>query len=372
MTDLFVYGTLMAQGLMSAVSASPLGQPNAAVLPDHQVFPVAGDVVPFIAPVVGGQARGLIWPELSDVAMRRLTAYETAFGYRLQDVSVIVDGQARRAKAYLPATDQPPGDGDWSLAAWEARHLAPAIFAAEELLARDPLPDAATLRQMWPMIETRAWARHRARSAPATIRHRAAADDAAVTPATPAAGAFFRFQGFDVSHARFDGTRSPVLRREVFVGVDAALLLPYDPVRDRVVLVEQVRVGPMVRGDANPWTLEPVAGIVDARESPPDAARREAVEESGLRIQTLVPAGSYYPSPGATTDYFYAYVGLCDIAAEAPYTGGLDAEAEDIRLHPTDFAAAMALADSGEITTGPLLHLLFWLARHRDRLRAMG
>ncbi len=357
---------------MSAVAGERAGKPIAAVLPDHRVFPLEGDVVPFIAPVAGGQVAGLIWPDLTEHAMRRLNAYEAAFGYVLQDVTVMVDGQARHAQAYLPETGQRPGDGDWSLATWEATHLAPAILAAEELLSYDPLPDAATLRQMWPMAQTRAWARHRARPAPATIRRRPAPDDAAITPVTPAAGAFFRFQGFDVSHARFDGTRSPVLRREVFVGVDAALLLPYDPVRDRIVLVEQVRVGPMVRGDANPWTLEPVAGIVDARENPQDAAIREAVEEAGISIRSLVPAGSYYPSPGATSDYFYSYVGLCDIAADTPYTGGLDAEAEDIRLHPMDFDAALALADSGEVTTGPLLHLLYWLARHRDRLRAMG
>lgn len=362
----------MSRHLMAAVSGERQGQPIAAVLPDHRVFAVADDVVPFIAPVAGGQAPGLIWPHLSETALHRLAAYEAAFGYALQDVTVLVDGKMRAARAYLPPEGQQAGTGDWSLGAWEATHLAPAILAAQELFARDPLPDAATLRQMWPMIETRAWSRHRAQPAPATVRRNAGPDDATVTAATPAAGAFFRFQGFDVSHARFDGTRSPALCREVFVGVDAALLLPYDPVRDRVVLVEQVRVGPMVRGDANPWTLEPVAGIVDARETPQDAALREALEEAGLHIRTLVPAGAYYPSPGATTDFFYSYVGLCNIAADAPYTGGLDAEAEDIRLHPMDFGAAMALADSGEITTGPLLHLLFWLARQRDHLRAMG
>ncbi|WP_019955086.1 NUDIX domain-containing protein [Yoonia vestfoldensis] len=128
----------------------------------------------------------------------------------------------------------------------------------------------------------------------------------------------------------------------------------------------------MVRHDPNPWMLEPVAGIVDARETPQEAALREAAEEAGVTIRHLVPAGEYYPSPGATTDYFYAYVGLCDLSAEAPYAGGLEAEAEDISLHTMSFDAAMALADSGEIATGPLLHLLYWLARHRDRLRAMG
>lgn len=363
----------MSQRLMAQVAGLRLPPPVAAVLPDHCIFTVAGDVIASIAPMPGAQAQGLIWPDLPDAALARLTAYAAVFGCVLCDVTVMVGGQPRRARACLPQQAQQPTGTGWALAIWESTHLAPAILAVQELLADDPLPDAATLRALWPMIETRAWARHRARRpAPATIRHQPAAQDYAITPATPAAGGFFRFQGFDIHHARFDGTRSPVLRREVFVGVDAALLLPYDPIRDRIVLVEQVRVGPMLRGDANPWTLEPVAGIVDARETPQEAALREAMEEAALQIRTLVPAASYYPSPGPTTDYFYAFVGLCDITAQSPYTGGLDAEAEDIRLHPMDFDAAMALADSGEITTGPLLHLLYWLARHRDRLRAMG
>jgi nudix-type nucleoside diphosphatase (YffH/AdpP family) len=269
-------------------------------------------------------------------------------------------------QGYLPTDDKRAGDGGWLLSDWEGEYLKPAIHAAQEILSLDPMPDPATLRQMWPMIEARAWARHRA------TRRRGTARAFSVTPAAPAVGTFFRFQGFDLRHARFDGTSQPTLRREVFIGVDAALLLPYDPVRDRVLLLEQVRIGPMVRSDPDPWMLEPVAGIVDARENPDAAALREAMEEAGIDIRTLVPAGEYYPSPGATTDYFYAYVGLCDLTEDAPYSGGLEAEAEDIRLHTMDFDAAMALADSGEISAGPLLHLLYWLARHRDRLRATG
>jgi len=172
-----------------------------------------------------------------------------------------------------------------------------------------------------------------------------------------------------VTHQQFDGTRSHVLVREAFFGVDAAIVLPYDPVRDRVLLVEQARMGPAARRDPNPWMLEPIAGIVDARETPEDAALREAKEEAGLDVRHLEPAGHYYPSPGASTDHFYTYVGLCDLPMGASYLGGLPNEAEDLRLHPLSFEDAMALANTGEIETGPTLHLLYWLAFHRDRLR---
>ena len=157
--------------------------------------------------------------------------------------------------------------------------------------------------------------------------------------------------------------------REAFWGIDAALVLPYDPVRDRVLLVEQARIGAQLRNDPNPWMLEPVAGIVDARETPAQTALREAREEAGLTNVTLREAGSFYISPGNTTDYFYTFVGLCDLPEQSSYLGGLDEESEDLRLHIVSFDEALALADSGEIATAPGLHLIYWLLRHRASLR---
>ncbi|MCB2157335.1 MAG: NUDIX domain-containing protein, partial [Rhodobacteraceae bacterium] len=46
--------------------------------------------------------------------------------------------------------------------------------------------------------------------------------------------------------------------------------------RDRVLLIEQFRMGPYARGDAEPWLIEAIAGRVDPGETPEDAARREA------------------------------------------------------------------------------------------------
>ena len=368
--DLFVYGTLRSPALMAAVAGEGPLDAVPAVLPDYAVFPVAGNVVPFIAPKPGGQAKGMVWRDLSPAQMARLDAYEGAFGYGFGPVDVVTDAGVVTAQAYLPPVDMAAGEGAWSLSEWEAGHLTPAVLAANELFSLDPLPDHAALRAMWPMIESRAWAKFRATDAPSTVRHAAGTDDLTITQADPPYGRFFRFQALDITHRQFDGTRSATLRREAFVGVDAAVLMPYDPVRDRVLLVEQARLGPHMRHDPNPWMLEPIAGIIDARETPEGAARREAVEEAGLTLTALEDAGRFYVSPGASSDYFYSFVGLCDLPKTAPYVGGLPDEGEDLRLHPMSFDAALALADSGEIATGPALYLLYWILRHRDRLRA--
>jgi nudix-type nucleoside diphosphatase (YffH/AdpP family) len=302
--------------------------------------------------------------------MARLDAYEGAVGYGVGPVQVETDNGPRTAQAYLPPQGMAAGQGTWSLDDWEAGHLTPAVLAAKELFTLSPLPDHAQLRAMWPMIEARAWSKFRASAAPATRRFVPEPYDFEIETSRPPQGRFFRFQSLDVAHRMFSGASTGQLTREAFIGIDAAVVLPYDPVRDRVLLVEQARIGPKMRQDPNPWMLEPVAGIVDAREDPREAALREAHEEAGLTDIILEAAGSFYVSPGASTDYFYTFVGLCDLPQIEPYLGGLPEEGEDLRLHPMSLNDALELADSGEIATGPALFLLYWILRHRDRLRA--
>lgn len=365
--DLIVYGTLRSAALMEAVSGVRGLHAIPATLPDYAVFAVDGNVVPFIAPHQGGAAECVIWQDLGEAALARLDLYEGAFGYSLTSVTAKTADGPSSVMCYLPPEGIKPGPKPWSLQAWEADHLAPGLLAASELFSHDPLPSQSALRAMWPMIEARAWSKHRAKAAPATRRFAPAEADFEVAHARPPQGRFFRFQSADIAHRRFDGRRSETLTREAFIGIDAAVVLPYDPARDRVLLVEQARMGPRMRRDPNPWMLEPVAGIIDARETPQEAALRECHEEAGLTITQLVEANAFYVSPGASTDYFYTFIGVCDLPHTQPYLGGLESEAEDLRLHPMSLDDALALADSGEIATGPALFLLYWLIRHKGR-----
>ncbi|WP_106355402.1 NUDIX domain-containing protein [Yoonia maritima] len=370
--NIFVYGTLMSPELFRAVSGRSGSSYLTARLDGYTRHTVDGDVVPFIAPEGTGQVTGLVWLDVSEAQLSRLSLYEGAFGYELLPISVIGPDGVLEVMCYMPPAGITASQTPWSLAEWEKTHLAPALLAADELYSHVPLPGPETLRRMWPMIETRAWAKHRVRVAPATVRHDAKQSDVLVVSKRPPMGEFFRLQNIDVHHRTFDGGRSDTLNREAFLVVDAAMVLPYDAKRDKVLLIEQFRVGPAMRHDPNPWMLEPIAGIIDARETPEQAAHREAEEEAGLKISHLEPIGEFYASPGANTDYFYTYIGLCELLADAPYFGGLADEGEDIRLHPMRFDDAIALADSGEIQVGPLLLMLNWLARHRDRLRSMA
>lgn len=371
--QLFVYGTLRSDALMTAVAGEGTQERYQATLADFAVLPVAGDAVPLIRSSPGAVANGVVWSGLSDVQIARLDLYEGAFGYALVQVEVQLEcGETTSAWMYLPPDDIPVGEGTWSLADWERDHQAPALFAAAEVFATQPLPTPEALRANWQMIERRAWSRHRASLDPArpdNLRYSPRSDDVAIYDMGPPVGSFFRMQQFVMDHRRFDGTRQPMLNREVALGVDAALVLPYDPDTDNVLLVEQARMGPLIRQDPNPWTLEPVAGMIDAREDPQTCARRELLEEAGITARDLIDIGAGYPSPGNLTDHFYCYLGLCDLPQTGNYTGGLDVESEDLRLHVLPFAQALLLAESGEITALPLVTMLYWLAIHRDGLR---
>ena len=134
-------------------------------------------------------------------------------------------------------------------------------------------------------------------------------------------------------------------------------------------MIEQLRYGPLARGDDAPWVLEPVAGLVDAGEAPADTAMREALEETGLTISRVEAMPKAYASPGYSTEFFHCFVGLLDLPEKPSLLGGLLSENEDIKSHIVSFDHAMSLIETGEINAVPLIMMLYWLDRERDRLR---
>jgi len=183
---------------------------------------------------------------------------------------------------------------------------------------------------------------------------------------------FFAMEVLSLRHRRFDGAISETIRREVFVSCDAVTVLPYDPVRDRVLLIEQFRVGPLRRGDPLPWQLEAIAGRIDPGETPEASARREAAEEAGLTLGRLIKVAEYYPSPGAMTEYIYSFVAICDLPDGVAGVFGKPEEGEDIQGHLLAFDALMAAVAGGEVANATLLLTALWLARERGALRGQA
>ena len=177
----------------------------------------------------------------------------------------------------------------------------------------------------------------------------------------------FRVGRYLFRHGLYQGGESKILRREVFERGHAAAVLPYDPVRDEVVLIRQFRAGSYVAG-RHAWTWEVVAGIVEEGESAEELVHREAVEEAGLELRDLIPVHDVVVSPGACSETCATFLGRVDTTS-AGGVFGLEDEGENILVKVMPFAEARAMLDRNEIDNAIGVLVLQWLALHRDEVR---
>lgn len=369
-TDFFFYGTLCHPPLLRVVLGREVGA-EPARLAGHGVHWAEGGAFPLI--VEGGAgADGVLVRGLGAEDAARLDFYEAGFDFATRDVTLTTAAGPCTARVYFPAPGRWQPAKPWSLADWAAKWGDVATAAAGDFMAQRGIVPAARLWARYGMMLMRAGARLRAEAeeVPLTLRRHAAPGDVTGGHGRQVYANYFAVEEFDLRFRHFDGLMSGEVNRGVFIGGDAVMVLPYDPVRDRVLLIEQFRMGPHGRGDPQPWILEAPAGRVDGGETPEEAARREVEEEAGITLDALVPALHSYPSPGAVAEYLYTYVGLADLPDGSDGTGGLHAEAEDIRSHLVPFDRLMAMVDSGEVNTSPVILLAYWLARNRERLRS--
>lgn len=170
---------------------------------------------------------------------------------------------------------------------------------------------------------------------------------------------YFRIEKYKLRHELFAGGWTEPMEREVFERGRAAAVLPYDPKLNKVVLIEQFRIGAMA-DEASPWLLEVVAGIIDEGEVPEEVCVREAREEAGLIILQLLPITRYWVSPGGCTEHIDLFCGEVD-ASKASGIHGLDHEHEDIKVHVVDVEKAFDMVRSGLIKNPPAIIALQWL-----------
>jgi len=357
---LFLYGTLRHRPLLDLV----LGRGDAAVrpgrLPGYRAVWVSGAAFPMIIEDPGGLAEGLVI-EATAEDRARLDFYEGGFGYGTRSVT-LEDGTG--AEIYWPDPDLVPG-APFDLAAWARDWGEISLRAAAEVMAYHGQRPAAEVAAMLPAWRARAQAQIAA-GIPLPSTRRSAPGAARPEVATRGGyRGFFRLDAVDVAFDGFDGRRIGPLPREVFIAFDAALVLPWDRARDEVLIIEQMRFGPLLRGDPASRVFEPIAGLIDAGETPGEAARREAAEEAGLTLAELTPMGGGYASPGYSTEFFHFFLAEADLAGADGRIAGEAGENESIRSHVMPLDEALALVDSGEINATPLAFMLLWLARHR-------
>jgi ADP-ribose pyrophosphatase len=194
------------------------------------------------------------------------------------------------------------------------------------------------------------------------------AGDLQVIEKTAAYEGYFRIDRYRLRHRLFDGGWSGEVTREVFERGHAAAVLPYDPARDEVVLIEQFRVGAHAAG-RDPWPTEIVAGIIEEGEEAGAVARREALEEAGCQIGELAEIARVLVSPGGTSQTTAIYCGRT-VTAGLGGIHGIESEHEDIRVSVVPFEDAWEMVRAGHIEDCTTLIALQWLALNRTDLRA--
>ncbi len=179
---------------------------------------------------------------------------------------------------------------------------------------------------------------------------------------------FLKINHYRLRHSLFVGGWSGELVRERVEGYRAAAVLPYDPIRDEVVLIEQFRVGAMGEEEP-PWLLEVVGGIIEGIEYPEEVARRETLEEMGCDILELAPICEFLVSPGTSSERVFLFCGRIN-AEGVGGVHGVDSEGEDIRVQVFSFKEAMGELYGGLLNSTTAIIGMQWLAINREELRA--
>ena len=180
---------------------------------------------------------------------------------------------------------------------------------------------------------------------------------------------FFNLDVYQVQHTLFAGGWSEVLTRELFQRGNCVAVLLYDPDADKLVIIEQFRMGPMTQPEVKEraWLLEIVAGAIEAGETAEEVAYRESEEEAGCVVKEMHLINEFYTSPGGASERISLFYGRIN-ADEIGGIHGLDEEHEDILVSTVSFKEAYAMIEDGRIESAIPIIAIQWLALNKHKL----
>jgi ADP-ribose pyrophosphatase len=179
---------------------------------------------------------------------------------------------------------------------------------------------------------------------------------------------FFKVNQVTFKHTLYRGGWSEPLEREVFERGNCVAVLLYDPKRDEVVIIEQVRAGALKLGAEQAWLLEIVAGAIEEGETAEDVAYRESIEESGCEVQELIKIMDFFTSPGGTSELLTLFCGKVD-TTNVGGIHGLEHEHEDIAVKAVAFNEVCELLENGKLLSAIPIIAVQWLQLNRLSLR---
>lgn len=190
--------------------------------------------------------------------------------------------------------------------------------------------------------------------------------DVEVLTTRPLYDGFFKMVQYKLKHRLFAGGWSSEVTREMFERGHAVAVLPYDPVTQEFVLIEQFRLGAMATSQS-PWLIEVIAGMIDTGYSPEEVCHKEAREEAGIELQHLTKACSYLSSPWGTTERLHIYIAQTD-ATQAEGLHGVEHESEDILVHRIAQKQAKEWLENGRIDNAAAIIALQYFFLNKQQI----
>ena len=191
-------------------------------------------------------------------------------------------------------------------------------------------------------------------------------NDVEISDIKPVYRGFFTMNQYKFKHKCFNGEWSDTVTREIFERGHAVGVLPYDPILQEFVLIEQVRIGALATS-SSPWLIEIIAGMIDEGETEETVCHRESMEEAGIELAHLTKALSYLSSPGGTTERLHIFMAKTD-ATKAHGVHGLETESEDIKVHRVKESTALEWLENGHIDNAAAVIALQWFFMHKTQL----
>jgi nudix-type nucleoside diphosphatase (YffH/AdpP family) len=160
-----------------------------------------------------------------------------------------------------------------------------------------------------------------------------------------------------------DGT---TFKREIEHHGHAVAVLPYDAERRTALLVSLPRA-PVIWADGPPELLEAIAGMIDG-EDPEACARREALEEAGVKLGDVERVAAAYASPGVSTERVQLYLAPYAQRDRVSAGGGVEGENEHITVMEVPLSQLWAWVEEQKIEDMKTLALIQMLRIRRPEL----
>lgn len=177
----------------------------------------------------------------------------------------------------------------------------------------------------------------------------------------------FAIENLVIAMDRHDGGTQTLNRLNYDRGNSVAMI-GYDPKRDEVVLVNEMRSGPLAAGD-EPYTDSVPAAILKAGQDPEAAAVSQMKRKTGLDLtDTFVIHPGVFPTSGGSSEKITLVAGTVDSTNAGGVHGrpGTEDSFRSVVLKSGEF---IDRAEKGELKDLKSLAFAFWLANNRKALQ---